>query len=184
MIEILYNAELEEPYRHISSMHQIALNLVDKYCNDHKQHLWNVAYNLGEYASKKCMDKYSSLGIFYNKAFIVALLHDIYEDTDLTESDLIKKGIDDLEIIYALSTLTKQKEEKYFDYINRIYNNDIGRIVKIFDLEDNMDVRKFTSMTNEDLEQINKYWWSWKYLKQEVNQSIAYHNIYKQKKNA
>jgi len=179
MIEILYNAELEEPYKYISSMHQIALNLVDKYGNDHKQHLWNVAHNLGEYASKKCMDKYSSLGIFYNKAFIVALLHDIYEYTDLTEADLIKRGIDNVEIIYALSILAKPKEQKYFDYIKQVYNNDIGRIVKIFDLEDNMDVRKLSSMTEEDLEKINKYWWSWKFLKQEVDQNAAYHNIYK-----
>ncbi len=191
MINILYNAELEEPYKHISNMHQIALNLVDEYFsnkkdkgdNDYRYHLWDVSRNLGEYASTKCMNKYSSLGIYYNKAFIVALLHDIFEDTELTKNELIKKGIDDLEIINALILLTKQKEQKYFDYIKQIYNDDIARIVKIFDLENNMDLRRLSLLTNKDLERINKYWWSWKYLKQEIDQSTAYHNIYKQQKN-
>lgn len=189
MIDILYNAERREPYKHISNMHQKALDLVDIYFkdkkdkggNDYRNHLWDVARNLGEYASKQCKDKYSSLGIYYNKAFIVALLHDLFEDTSVDAEMLIAAGIDDPEVISAIAALTKMKNERYIDYIKRVYLNDIARLVKIFDLENNMDIRRLPTFNEKDIKRTKKYWFCWKFLKDELDIETVEANLYKQK---
>ena len=63
--------------------------------------------------------------MFYEKASIAALLHDVLEDTEMTIENLESKGFDE-EIIKAVDALTRRKEEdKYFDFIERVANNDI-----------------------------------------------------------
>ena len=106
----------------------------DKGGNNYLEHLWNVAGAIEREASIEVVDRQSSKGIFYQKAFIVALLHDILEDTDITEEELYKIGCDD-EIVKAVKSVTRKQEEKYyFDFIERASQNDIGRLVKKYDL--------------------------------------------------
>ena len=78
----------------------------DKDGNSYLDHLWNVASAIEREASIEVVDRQSSKGIFYQKAFIVAILHDILEDTDITEEELYKIGCDD-EIVKAVETLKK-----------------------------------------------------------------------------
>lgn len=67
---------------------------------------------------------------------IVGYLHDVLEDSRLIRlqgiEDLFGKGIAD-----ALYAITRQEDEKYFDYIRRCSRNEIARVVKIEDIKHN-----------------------------------------------
>ena len=65
---------------------------------------------------------------------IVALLHDIVEDTDTTFEDLKEMGFSDT-VIDALRLMTHDKNVDYYDYVEMISKNPIARKVKIKDLE-------------------------------------------------
>ena len=88
---------------------------------------------------------------------IVAILHDVVEDTDWTFGALRKEGFSET-VIEALKTVTKYSEEEdYDDFIQRSLKNDIGRKVKIADLRENLDVTRIGELYPKDIERINKY---------------------------
>ena len=88
---------------------------------------------------------------------IVAILHDVVEDTDWTFEALREEGFADT-IIEALKTVTKQSEdEDYDEFIQRSLKNNIGRKVKIADLRENLDVTRIGELTDKDIKRINKY---------------------------
>lgn len=87
---------------------------------------------------------------------IVALLHDVVEDTDITLEDLAK--VFDANIIDALRLLTHSDEIPYMEYVARIKENELAKAVKIADLTHNMDLSRFENPTKEDYERVeNKY---------------------------
>ena len=75
------------------------------------------------------------------KSTIVALLHDVVEDTDMSLEYL--SGIFDTEIINPIDAITRRDNEKYFDYIKRVKQNNIARKVKIVDVKHNMQQDRF-----------------------------------------
>lgn len=87
---------------------------------------------------------------------IVALLHDIVEDTDTTFEDLKEMGFND-KVIDALKLMTHNKDEDYFKYVEKIGKNPIARKVKIKDLEHNMDTSRLDVVTKKDQERVKKY---------------------------
>ena len=88
---------------------------------------------------------------------IVAILHDVVEDTDWTFDALRKEGFSE-KIIEALKTVTKRTdEEDYDEFVQRSLKNEIGRKVKIADLRDNLDVTRVGELTDKDIERVNKY---------------------------
>ena len=88
---------------------------------------------------------------------IVAILHDVVEDTDWTFDALRNEGFSET-VIEALETVTKQSEdEDYEDFIKRSLWNDIGRKVKIADLRENLDVTRIGELSEKDIKRINKY---------------------------
>ena len=88
---------------------------------------------------------------------IVAILHDVVEDTDWTFEALREEGFTET-IIEALKTVTKHSEdEDYDEFIQRSLKNEIGRKVKIADLRENLDVTRIGELTEKDIERINKY---------------------------
>ena len=88
---------------------------------------------------------------------IVAILHDVVEDTDWTFEALREEGFAET-IIEALKTVTKHSgDEDYDEFIQRSLKNEIGRKVKIADLRENLDVTRIGELTDKDLERINKY---------------------------
>ena len=88
---------------------------------------------------------------------IVAILHDVVEDTDWTFEALREEGFTDT-IIEALKTVTKHSEdEDYDEFVQRSLKNEIGRKVKIADLRENLDVTRIGELTEKDIERINKY---------------------------
>lgn len=86
---------------------------------------------------------------------IVAVLHDVVEDSDITLHYL--SLIFNKEIIDALDCLTHHKGESYFDYIVRIKTNVIATQVKISDLIDNMNLGRLKEVSAEDMKRRRKY---------------------------
>lgn len=73
---------------------------------------------------------------------IVAVLHDVVEDCpEWSLARLSEEGFSPL-ILNAISSVTRTKDESYDGYIERAGSNRIGRVVKVADLEDNLDHRR------------------------------------------
>lgn len=94
---------------------------------------------------------------------IVAILHDVVEDSDLTLDDLRNEGFS-AEIVEAVDALTKRDGEAYDDYINRTTTNKIAIIVKLADLEDNMDLKRIDVVTEKNKESLAIYHKAWLHL--------------------
>lgn len=67
----------------------------------------------------------------------IAWLHDVLEDTRVTENMLRKEGIPE-HIIKAVKLLTKPKHQSYEFYLERIRLNPMARQVKIQDMLHNL----------------------------------------------
>ena len=87
---------------------------------------------------------------------IVAVLHDIVEDTDISLDDLRSEGFSE-EVVSAVECLTKQDGENYDSYIERISFNPLAVKIKLADLEDNRDLTRLPEVTDKDLERAEKY---------------------------
>lgn len=84
---------------------------------------------------------------------IVALLHDVIEDTAYTIDDLKFLTKDQRE---ALLLLTHDKDTPYMSYIESIKNKIASR-VKLADLDQNMNLKRLKIVTEKDLERLEKY---------------------------
>ena len=75
---------------------------------------------------------------------IVAVLHDVVEDTPVTLADLRREGYS-RQIVKAVDAITRRKHqgETYDEYLDRVAANPLAKRVKLADLADNMsDVRR------------------------------------------
>ena len=97
------------------------------------------------------------------RAKIVALLHDTIEDTDVTADYLREEGFTE-EIVEAVLAVTRREGKEYDDYVRRAAQNELGRMVKRADLEDNMDIRRLPELTDRDVERLRKYLRAWQYI--------------------
>lgn len=79
---------------------------------------------------------------------VVALLHDVVEDTDVTLGQIVKEfGLDVADAVYAI---TKQKGETYKDYVGRVRMNAVALDVKMADILDNSDPTRLGLLPEED----------------------------------
>ena len=67
----------------------------------------------------------------------IALLHDVMEDTDVTEEELAKQFPE--EVIEVLRLLTHDHAISYTDYIRKLSKNPAAKAVKLADIAHNMD---------------------------------------------
>ncbi len=139
-----------------------------------KQHsLLEKALYIATYAHKGQIDKGGAPYINHpirvaNKCIseeekIVAYLHDVIEDTNVTTNDLLLQGFSP-KIVEAVLSVTRKEDETYEDFIKRCGSNTIGRQVKIHDLEDNMDTTRLKTINKEDTLRVNKYKKAYDYL--------------------
>jgi len=91
-----------------------------------------------------------------DKQKITAILHDVVEDTDWTFDKLKQEGFSD-EIVKAIDSVTKRKGEEYLTFVNRSNKNVIGRIVKIADITDNIDIKRIKKPTKKTFEMMKRY---------------------------
>ena len=87
---------------------------------------------------------------------IVAVLHDIVEDTDISLDDLRSEGFSE-KVVSAVECLTKQDGENHDSYIERISFNPLAVKIKLADLEDNRDLTRLPQVTDMNLERLEKY---------------------------
>ncbi len=74
-------------------------------------------------------------------ARMVAVLHDVVEDTDITLEALAVAGYP-ANVLQALDAISRRRGESYEDYIERVVRNELARRVKLADLRDNLDLER------------------------------------------
>ena len=87
---------------------------------------------------------------------IAAVLHDAVEDTGTTLDDLRRAGFSE-RVIAAVDSVTLREGEEYDTFIERCASNPIGRIVKLADIADNMNLERIPDLTARDFERYQKY---------------------------
>lgn len=87
---------------------------------------------------------------------VVAVLHDVLEDCDVSKEKLIEEGIP-YYLVEKLEILCKGKNENYFDYIERIKADSLAIKVKLSDLKDNMNLERLKEVTEKDIKRLEKY---------------------------
>ena len=88
---------------------------------------------------------------------IVAILHDVVEDTDWTFQILREEGFSET-VLDALASVTKVSEDEDYElFIKRCSRNAIGSRVKVADLMENLDVTRIGELREKDMKRINKY---------------------------
>lgn len=111
---------------------------VDKGGNPYMVHLLSVSYFMNDENDK-----------------VVAILHDILEDSEVTKEELSEFGYPD-EIIESIEILTRKDKEDYSKYIDRVIasENLTALNVKLFDLKNNMDISRIKNPTPKDFSRI------------------------------
>ena len=87
---------------------------------------------------------------------IVALLHDLIEDTRYTLKYLEKKGYDKT-VIDAIALMTHADGVDYMDYVRAIKENPIAKAVKLADLKHNSDITRLDVVDEKALKRRKKY---------------------------
>jgi len=88
---------------------------------------------------------------------IVGVLHDVVEDTGWTFDALLAEGFPP-HIVDALRCVTKLSDDEPYDhFIERVKTNHLAVAVKINDLTDNMDIRRYEELSERDVKRLQKY---------------------------
>nr|WP_208606794.1 GTP pyrophosphokinase [Paenibacillus polysaccharolyticus] len=87
---------------------------------------------------------------------IVAVLHDVIEDSEVTIEELRGLGFSE-EILTAIQLLTRSTEDSYEEFIDKTIMNRTARNVKIADIKENMNISRIKNPTEEDYNRLEKY---------------------------
>lgn len=96
------------------------------------------------------------LGVTDPTARVVAVLHDVVEDTDVTLDDLRRGGFPP-DVVDAVDLVTRRDDESYEQFIERLAPDPIARAVKLADLADNMDPARLPTITERTRERLDRY---------------------------
>lgn len=129
---------------------------VDKAGVDYSLHIITVGEFVKEITTK-------------DEVLAVAYLHDVLEDTNVTEEEL--NELFSVEIVEAVKALTREKYEPYQFYLERVKGNDWATIVKLSDIKHNSDMERLkkklkTSIGWRDFKRMRKYQDAIKYLEE------------------
>ncbi len=103
---------------------------------------------------------------------IVALLHDIVEDTSVTLSELRDRGFSET-VIQAIECLTHRPEDSYATYIVRMKQNPLASICKLADLHDNYRLDRVAyrdGYIQQDAHRIQRYVLSYQFLRGKLDE--------------
>lgn len=137
-----------------------------------------VAIALASEYHKKQLDKSGAAYILHplavmqavapdRKAMIVAVLHDVVEDTRLNAPDLTLAGIED-ELVEAVMQLTREPKgyptrRSYRQYVEDLLSNDLARKVKKADVEHNLRLERMGKLPEEERKSLKeRYIWTLK----------------------
>ncbi|MCC9604415.1 hypothetical protein LOC68_00810 [Blastopirellula sp. JC732] len=113
------------------------------------------------------------MGVEGEAAQIVAVLHDVVEDTSFTFDDLEQEGFSD-EVLAALRLVTHEKDQPYADYVIACKANPITRQVKLSDLRDNANLSRLLLRPDQferDAERMQKYVLSYRFLTDQISEA-------------
>jgi len=79
---------------------------------------------------------------------VIALLHDVVEDTDVTLDRLRKLGFPDW-VVDGVDDITHRDGESLRDYLTRVNANSIARLAKIADIHHNMSWERIKDLPVE-----------------------------------
>ena len=89
---------------------------------------------------------------------VVALLHDVAEDTDVSLEDIAGMGFSQ-KVMEALALLTHDEAVPYMEYVKAIGKNPVARKVKLADLRHNSDLNRLDAgqINEKALARVKKY---------------------------
>lgn len=87
-------------------------------------------------------------------AKIVAVLHDVLEDTEVTLGYLVSEGLS-MDQVAALLAVTRRPGEAYAAYMPRAMSDPIGRVVKLADHDHNTDPERLSKLSPEDAQRLS-----------------------------
>ncbi|MFS0781499.1 GTP pyrophosphokinase [Bacillus sp. 1P06AnD] len=87
---------------------------------------------------------------------IIAILHDVVEDSGWSLNDLSEVGFS-ASVIRSVDCLTKREGEDYQTYLSRVKSDPLAVQVKRADLMDNSNLSRILHPTDEDLQRVAKY---------------------------
>lgn len=94
------------------------------------------------------------------EVLMIAVLHDIAEDTDTTYQELRELGFSE-RVIAGIKAMTKVKGQTHDEYLAGILANVDAILVKMADLRHNSDIRRLKGVTEKDIKRIAKYHNMW-----------------------
>ncbi len=89
-------------------------------------------------------------------ARMVAVLHDVIEDTEWTLDRLADEGFPKA-VLRAIEALTKRDGETYEQFIDRVINDPLAARVKLLDIEDNLDLTRLDALDDKAIERVQRY---------------------------
>jgi GTP diphosphokinase / guanosine-3',5'-bis(diphosphate) 3'-diphosphatase len=89
-------------------------------------------------------------------AKIVAVLHDVLEDTKATAKDLKEIGVPQ-ELIEAVRSISRKANESYISYLRKVKKNKLAAIVKLVDISHNKERSYSLRDKKETARRIRKY---------------------------
>lgn len=111
-----------------------------------------------------CLHVMNSVAVYNDEdLMIIAVLHDLIEDTDWTFDRLAALGFSE-RVRVGLAFLTHQEEVEYDEYIRNMVNSLDAVRVKIADLRHNSDITRIKGLRAKDFERIGKYHRSYMFL--------------------
>ena len=87
---------------------------------------------------------------------VVAVLHDVVEDSEYTFEELRSEGFSG-DVIEALKVLTKLPGESRIEAAKRAAQNPLARKVKLADNAENSDLSRIPAPTQKDLDRMEEY---------------------------
>jgi (p)ppGpp synthase/HD superfamily hydrolase len=106
-------------------------------------------------------------------AQIVAVLHDVIEDTAVTADDLRAAGFSPA-VVAAVERVTHRKGQPYADYVVGCKSDDVARRVKLADLTDNTRLDRTILRPDRlaaDLARVRRYLLSYKFLTDQIDEA-------------
>jgi len=88
-------------------------------------------------------------------AMIVAVLHDVLEDTCVRASDLLHQGIA-ARLVFAVEALSKRDGEPLRSYYKRVRQNRLALRVKYLDIEHNLSPERQECLPAEDQQRLKE----------------------------
>ena len=134
--------------------------------NTSKQPMFELALSIATEAHRGQFDK-AGIDYIEHPIFVasqvdseeekaVALLHDVIEDSPFTAEELLLAGLPET-VVAAVQILSKKKGQDYQTYLENVKSNSLARVVKLADLKHNSDLSRLSSVTDKDLERLEKY---------------------------